>query len=88
VSFRVKNPLKKSGSKRTDRRETLEQEAAEKIRQVGSQPPPEVSSASTSWVHPAPEAIAVDVAPSDAGELAPSGRRLTVQERMATRTGS
>lgn len=84
----MKNPLKKSGTKHADRRETLEQEAAEKIRQVGSHVPPEVSTASTSWVHPAPEAIAGDVEPSDAAEHAPTGRRLTVQERLAARTGS
>ncbi|CAN5160482.1 hypothetical protein BH24ACT1_BH24ACT1_04930 [soil metagenome] len=69
----MKNLLKKlSGANRTDRREMWEQEAAERIKEVGSQAPPEASSAA--WVNPAPAAAA-----------APAGRRLTVQERVAAR---
>ena len=85
----MKNPLKKlSGSKQSDRRETLEREAAEKIKQVGSHAPPEASTASASWTHPAPEAPIGDRAPSGGTEPTPAGRRLTVQERMAARAGS
>ncbi len=75
----MKNPLKKlSEAKRTDRRETLEQEAAEKIKEASSHAPPEATSAS--WAHPAPESADREVAPSVAAD-----RRLTVQERMAAR---
>ncbi len=77
----MKNPLKKlSEAKRTDRRETLEHEAAEKIREASSHAPPEGNTAS--WAHPAPESAARQDAPS---VPAPAGRRLTVQERMAAR---
>lgn len=81
----MKNPLKKlSGSKRADRRETLEQEAAEKIRQASSQAPPEAIS--PAWTHPAPEAPDFKAAPSAPPTVqAPAGRRLTVQERLAAR---
>jgi hypothetical protein len=81
----MKNPLKKlSGSKRADRREALEQEAAEKIRQASSQAPPEASSAA--WAHPAAEAPVFEAAPSaPLTAHAPAGRRLTVQERLAAR---
>lgn len=73
----MKNLLKKlSGADRNDRREALEHDAAEKIKEVGGQPPAEVSSAS--WVNAAPESAAPESA-------APAGRRLTVQERVAAR---
>lgn len=83
----MKNPLKKlAGSKHTDRREALEQDAAEKIKQVGSQAPSEVTAAT--WAHPAPEAPLPHTMPSTTDEHAPTARRLTVQERMAARSGS
>lgn len=69
----MKNLLKKlSGADRPDRRAAWEQEAAERIKEVGRQAPPEASAAA--WATPVPEASA-----------APTGRRLTVQERMAAR---
>ncbi|HEV2069361.1 MAG TPA: hypothetical protein VGR26_06175 [Acidimicrobiales bacterium] len=69
----MKNLLKKlSGADRPDRRAGWEQEAAERIKEVGGQAPPEASSAA--WGNPAPEVTA-----------APTSRRLTVQERVAAR---
>lgn len=69
----MKNLLKKlSGADRPDRRAAWEQEAAERIKEVGGQAPPEASAAA--WANPAPEPTA-----------APTGRRLTVQERVAAR---
>lgn len=81
----MKNPLKKlSRANRTDRQEALEQDAAEKIKEVSGHAPPEISQAT--WVHPAP-AAGPDVAPATppSAEHLPAGRRLTVQERMAAR---
>ena len=69
----MKNLLKKlSKADRPDRRAAWEQDAAERIKEVGAQPPPEASAAA--WANPAPETTA-----------APAGRRLTVQERLAAR---
>lgn len=83
----MKNLLKKlSGSSHTDRRQALEQEAAEKIKAVGGRDaPPEAFAAS--WA--ASNAGGADTQPAadtrpPAG-AAPAGRRLTVQERMAAR---
>lgn len=82
----MKNLLKKlSRFERYDRRAELEREAAEHIKSVGSQPPAEASA--TAW---GPTGLEAPV-PSDhhdvppAGETAPAGRRLTVQERLAAR---
>ena len=75
----MKNLLKKlSGADRPDRRVAWEQEAAERIKEVGGQAPPEASAAA--WTNPAPEATAAAEATA-----APTGRRLTVQERVAAR---
>lgn len=83
----MKNLLKKlSGADRNDRREALEHDAAEKIKEVGGKPPAEVTSAS--WVNPVPatDAPATGAPVTDAPVTdAPAGRRLTVQERMAAR---
>lgn len=81
----MKNPLKKlSETKRTDRREALEHEAAETIKEASSHAPPQATSAS--WTHPAPEDAGFQVAPSTpAPTHAAADRRLTVQERMAAR---
>ncbi|HEV2811281.1 MAG TPA: hypothetical protein VGV93_12905 [Acidimicrobiales bacterium] len=69
----MKNLLKKlSGADRPDRRAAWEQEAADRIKEVGSEAPPEASGAA--WANPAPETTD-----------APTGRRLTVQERVAAR---
>ncbi len=82
----MKNLLKKlSRFERFDRRAELEQEAAERIKSVGSQAPAEASAASA-WDVAAPtppEAPAHDVPP--AGDTPSAGRRLTVQERVAAR---
>lgn len=86
----MKNPLKKpSGDKRNDRREALEHEAAERIKEAGAQAPPRESP--PSWIHPpaeshAPEGPgAAQPATAEHSEHSPAGRRLTVQERMAGR---
>ncbi len=76
----MKNLLKKlSISGGTDRRAELEAEAAERIKAVGSERPAEAMAAS----HPAPShAEHRSEQPAATG---PSGRRLTVQERVAAR---
>ena len=81
----MKNLLKKmSGASRTDRREALEQEAAEKIKAVGGRDaPPEAFSAS--WAASGAGSPAAPVGAPPAAGPAPAGRRLTVQERMAAR---
>ncbi len=74
----MKNLLRKLARvERHDRREELEHEAAERIREAGGQAPPEAYA--SSWSSAAPPAPA----PSTAAP--PSGRRLTVQERLAAR---
>ena len=82
----MKNLLKKlSRFERFDRRAELEQEAAERIKSVGSQPPAEASAVSA-W--DAATSTTPDPAAHDsvsAGDTPPAGRRLTVQERMAAR---
>ncbi len=77
----MKNLLRKLARvERHDRREELEHEAAERIREAGGQAPPEAYA--SSWSSAAPPAPA----PSTAAPAAtPSGRRLTVQERLAAR---
>ena len=77
----MKNLLKKlSRTGDVDRRTELEHEAAEQIKVVGSQPPSELSEAPV----PGSEPADADASPQ---RLAPppSGRRLTVQERVAAR---
>jgi hypothetical protein len=88
----MKNLMKKlSRVDRHDRREELENDAAEQIKAAGSQAPPEVQAAAwASAASPAvaPEALAAPVAHAGAAPAAPGapqGRRLTVQERMAAR---
>ncbi len=84
----MKNLMKKlSRVDRHDRREELENDAAEQIKAAGSQAPPEVQAAA--WASAAaPEAPAAPVAhaaPAPGGPGPSQGRRLTVQERMAAR---
>lgn len=76
----MKNLLKKlSLSGGTDRRAELEAEAAERIKAVGSERPAEAITAS----HPAP--APVEHRPEQPVASRPSGRRMTVQERVAAR---
>lgn len=90
----MKNLLKKlSGAGRNDRREALEHEAAERIKEVGGHAPAEAYASEWATTSPsappsAPEPVAASaaVAPAPhAAPVAPAGRRLTVQERMAAR---
>ncbi|MDP8954188.1 MAG: hypothetical protein M3N37_04590 [Actinomycetota bacterium] len=78
----MKNLLKKlSGAPRNDRRESLENEAAQRIQELGGQAPAEAYS--SQWVSaasPAPASPAPHAAP-----VASGARRLTVQERVAAR---
>ncbi len=83
----MKNLLKKlSGAPRNDRRESLENEAAQRIQELGGQAPAEayssqwVSAASPAPASPAPASPAPPAAP-----VASGARRLTVQERVAAR---
>ncbi len=74
----MKNLLRKLARvERHDRREELEHEAAERIREAGGQAPPEAYASSWSSAAPAPS--------TPAPAATPSGRRLTVQERLAAR---
>ncbi len=81
----MKNLLKKlSGADRNDRRESLEHDAAERIKEVGGQAPPEAyASGWAPGAAPAPGPAAV--ASSHAAPVASAPRRLTVQERVAAR---
>lgn len=80
----MKNLLRKlSGADKNDRREALEHEAAERIKEVGGQPPAEAHA--SSWAS-APMSAPDEATPSTPESLSPSaGRRLTVQERVAAR---
>ncbi|HWH34823.1 MAG TPA: hypothetical protein VNT56_05815, partial [Acidimicrobiales bacterium] len=92
----VQPPMKKllkklSRADQPGRRDALEQEAAEQIRQASGQaPPPEAAS----WAAAPPSAAPAAPAPGDnrvgsahgAPAPAPGGRRMTVQERMAARS--
>lgn len=81
----MNNLLKKlSRADRHDRREDLEREAAERIKEVGGQAPPEAyaSSSATAGSPPPPAPVETGTG-ATAGPAA--GRRLTVQERVAAR---
>lgn len=85
----MKNLLKKlSGAGGNDRREALEHEAADRIKEVGGQAPPEAFA--SQWATAAaptqePVAPAAAAPARHAAPAATAGRRLTVQERMAAR---
>ncbi|MDP9006534.1 MAG: hypothetical protein M3N15_06450 [Actinomycetota bacterium] len=84
----MKNLLKKMSRSASDRRAELEHEAAERLKSVASQPPAEASTGA--WGAPAPTAPepsghAEHHEAPEASVPAPSGRRLTVQERVAAR---
>ncbi len=82
----MKNLLSKLSRSASDRRAELEHEAAERLKSVASQPPAEASTAA--WGAPAPMAPEGHTEHHEAPEAsvpAPSGRRLTVQERVAAR---
>ena len=80
----MKNLLKKlSGSPRNARRESLENEAAQRIQELGGQAPAEAYS--SQWESAASPAPASPAPASHAAPVASGARRLTVQERMAAR---
>ncbi|MBW3580644.1 MAG: hypothetical protein KY447_03425 [Actinobacteria bacterium] len=82
----MKNLLNKLSRSASDRRAELEHEAAERLKSVASQPPAEASTGA--WGAPAPTAPEGHAERHEAPEAsvpAPSGRRLTVQERVAAR---
>lgn len=79
---------KLSRADQPDRRDALEQEAAEQIKQASAQaPPPEANWApSPSSAPPAAPAGSDARVGSAHGAPVPGGRRMTVQERLAARS--